>query len=146
VTGAAAPGRIPPATVMRVGSEFDVAGVVARIARLCAGRGLDAVFSAHVTTAASELANNLWMHAPRGGRVLMTLLERAGSPGVELVAEDDGPGIADLPLAMTEGYSSAGGMGCGLPGVRRLMDEFEIDSVPGRGTRVVARKWLRRRG
>jgi len=71
------------------------------------------------------------------------MLQVAERRGVELVAQDEGPGIADIPLALSEGYSTGGGLGCGLPGVQRLMDDFEINSTPGLGTRIVARKWQR---
>ncbi len=133
--------RAHAATTVAVKDEFDVAGVIAAVNAFCAEHGLGGVFAAHVATAASELANNLWMHADRGGQVQLTLLRAQGRLGVELRASDEGPGIADIGQALTEGWSSAGGMGCGLPGVQRLMDDFDIDSSPGRGTRVVARKW-----
>jgi serine/threonine-protein kinase RsbT len=125
-----------------VSSEFDVARVIGAVQHLCADHGLPTVFAAHVATAASELANNLWMHADRGGEVSLEILGQRPAAGVELVARDDGPGIADTAQAMSEGFSTGGGLGCGLPGVKRLMDQFTIDSAPGRGTRVVARKWL----
>ena len=134
-----------PAVAVDVRGEFDVAGVIAAAMRFCSRHGLGGVFGAHVATAASELANNLWMHALHGGQVRLALIERGAQRGIELQAEDDGPGIADIALALTEGYSTGGGMGCGLPGVRRLMDEFQVESRPGAGTRVVARKWLRSR-
>jgi serine/threonine-protein kinase RsbT len=86
------------------------------------------------------------MHTTLGGQVRLTLLESSRGRGVELTAADQGPGIANIAQALTEGYSSAGGLGLGLPGVRRLMDEFEIVSEPGHGTRVVARKWVLRCG
>ena len=146
--GAAAVAGAPPsatAVTVDVRSEYDVAEVIAATNRLCRARGAGDVFAAHVATAASELANNLWMHASRGGQVRLAWLESAAGRGIEIVAEDDGPGITDVALALTEGYSTGGGMGCGLPGVQRLMDEFAIDSRPGSGTRVVARKWLRPR-
>ena len=139
--------RLSPALAeYRVGGEFDVAAVVSGVTRFCAGHHFHAVFAAHVATAASELANNLWLYAHHGGLVRIRLLTETESAGVELVAEDDGPGIADLAQALREGYSSGGGMGCGLPGVQRLMDTLQIDTGPGRGTRVVARKWQLRRG
>jgi serine/threonine-protein kinase RsbT len=124
--------------------EHDVAGVIAVASRFCTDHGLPRLFGAHVATAASELANNLWMHSARGGQVSLAVVESPSGRGVELTAADDGPGIADIGQALTEGYSSAGGLGLGLPGVRRLMDDFEIHTAPGRGTRVVARKWVRR--
>ena len=136
------------AAVQRVSAsvrhECDVSTAIAATLRFCAEQRLSRVFAAHVATAASELANNLWMHAQRGGQIQLSMVRRDGSIGVELVAEDDGPGIADIGLALTEGYSTGGGMGCGLPGVQRLMDDFEIVSQAGHGTRVVARKWLNR--
>jgi serine/threonine-protein kinase RsbT len=136
-------GALRPVARVRVdvGHEFDVARVIGAVQHLCAAHGLPPVFAAHVATAASELANNLWMHADRGGHVSLEILARGTEAGVELVAEDDGPGIADPALALVEGYSTGGGLGCGLPGVQRLMDQFTIDSRLGCGTRVVARKW-----
>ena len=130
-----------PAMVMEVATELDVAAVVTLTLRFCADMGATLVVAAHVATAASELANNLWMHSNRGGHIGLRALQSPRGTGVELMAHDEGPGIADLALALTEGYSTGGGLGCGLPGVRRLMDEFELDSVPGCGTRVLARKW-----
>ncbi len=135
---------LAPRVDLVVGSELDVRQVVSAVARFCSQQGFAPAFAAHVATAASELSNNLWMHADGGGRLAVARLEGATGPGVELTAVDRGPGIADVAQALLEGYSTAGGLGCGLPGVRRLMDDFEIDSAPGRGTRVVARKWQRR--
>ena len=126
---------------LSVQRETDVPHVVAAARRFCTGHGLSPLLAAHVATAASELANNLWMHTTQGGTVSLRLLRLLKCTGIELVASDDGPGIADLALALREGYSSAGGMGCGLPGVRRLMDEFELVSAPGAGTRVRTCKW-----
>jgi len=137
-------GRAPtPAAAVSfdVKSEYDVAGAVGGVARFCSTNGANAVLAAHVATAASELANNLWLYAERGGELRLRVLASGARRGIELVAEDDGPGIAEPALAMTEGWSSRGGMGCGLPGVQRLMDEFELCTQPGRGTRVVTRKW-----
>jgi serine/threonine-protein kinase RsbT len=131
----------PCSLALAVQREVDVARVVAATTRFCAELGLTPLLAAHVATAASELANNLWMHSSHGGLIRLQRLGDLGRPGVELVAEDDGPGIADVALALSEGFSTGGGLGCGLPGAQRLMDEFSIDSRPGRGTRVVTRKW-----
>lgn len=140
----ALPGATGPlaAVAIDVRTEFDVAKVISAANRFCTGQALNNVFAAHVATAASELANNLWLYASHGGQVRLSMLHDGLRRGVELVAEDDGPGISDIALALTEGYSTGGGMGCGLPGVQRLMDELRIDSQPGCGTRVQARKWL----
>ncbi len=97
--------------------------------------------TSYVATAVSELANNLFFHASRGGTITLTPLKREGEIGIEVVAEDDGPGVPDVEQAMQDGFSTSGGLGGGLPGVKRLMDEFEITSTVGVGTRIVARKW-----
>jgi serine/threonine-protein kinase RsbT len=124
-----------------VAHESDVPHVTTGAQVFCMRNGLGHLVAAHVATAASELANNLWMHACHGGYISLRYCEEGTRRGVEVLSEDDGPGIADLTLALSEGWSSAGGMGCGLSGVQRLMDGFEIDSAVGRGTTVRVRKW-----
>lgn len=125
-------------TPILVAEESDIA-VAARHARQVAtAAGLDKVKVIYVTTAASELAANLLFHGG-GGTFEARLL--ADPAGLELLAIDSGPGISDLVLAMLDGYSTRGSLGCGLPGVKRLMDEMDIDSQPNRGTIVRARKW-----
>ncbi|WP_412851656.1 ATP-binding protein [Ectothiorhodospira shaposhnikovii] len=100
----------------------------------------------HVATAASELTANMAVHAGGGTLHLQPLTDNDGSIiGLEMRAEDQGPGIPDLDLAMTEGYSTARRLGCGLPGASRLMDEFSISSTLGQGTRIRAIKWCRHR-
>ena len=96
-----------------------------------------------LATAVSELGNNLVDHTQSGGRVSLQALSKGGRQGIEIVVEDDGPGIDDTEMAMTDGFSSNRGLGSGLPGCRRLMDEFTLESVVGQGTRVTARLWLR---
>jgi serine/threonine-protein kinase RsbT len=93
-----------------------------------------------VATAISEIARNLLTHAG-GGRVEMRLVDRDGRRGLQIVARDEGPGIADLDRALEDGYTTGEGLGLGLPGARRLMDEFTITSEPGRGTVVTMYKW-----
>jgi serine/threonine-protein kinase RsbT len=95
-----------------------------------------------IATAISELARNIVRYAVRG-EVILRLVDDHGRRGIEIVAIDDGPGIVDLGLAMQDGYSTSGGLGLGLPGTRRLMDEFEIVSGLGKGTTVTARRWKR---
>ena len=107
--------------------------------QLAQSLGLSGLFAHSVATSVSELAHNLYSHAYRGGAITLIALPR----GIEVIAEDDGPGIPDTELAMRDGFSTAGGLGGGLPGVRRLMDEFELVSSVGAGTRIVARKWQR---
>jgi serine/threonine-protein kinase RsbT len=124
-----------------VGRESDVAAVVSAAMHFCRQQGLGELLAAHVATAASELANNLWMHTQAGGEITLRGLGPQPRAGVELGSHDSGPGIFDLALALTEGYSTGGGLGCGLPGVQRLMDEFSIESSGTHGTHVLARKW-----
>jgi anti-sigma regulatory factor (Ser/Thr protein kinase) len=89
-----------------------------------------------------ELASNLLKHA-QGGRILLTALASENKKGLEIESLDDGPGIADPELALTDGYSTAGSLGYGLGTVNRLADEMELTSTPGIGSRVVCRRWLR---
>ena len=94
-----------------------------------------------IATTISELARNIVSYAARGCITLKRLKGSEGSRGLTIIASDSGPGIADIAQALRDGFSSSGGLGLGLPGVRRLMDEFEIDSRPGAGTAVTVTKW-----
>jgi serine/threonine-protein kinase RsbT len=94
-------------------------------------------------TAASELGRNTYKYAG-GGVMLWRALIDNDSKGLELRFSDEGPGIADVNEAMREGHTTGGGLGMGLPGAKRLMDEMEIQSVVGKGTMVTVRKWRRR--
>jgi len=95
-----------------------------------------------VATAISELARNIVRYARRG-EIVLRQAEDGGVPGIVIIARDEGPGIPDVNRAMEPGYSTAGGLGLGLPGVRRIMDKFEIVSEVGRGTVVTVTKWKR---
>lgn len=95
-----------------------------------------------VSAAISEIARNILDYTP-GGEIQLRIVERGGRRGVEIVGRDAGPGIQDIPQALQDGYSTSGSLGLGLPGARRLMDEFEIESEVGRGTTVTMRKWTR---
>jgi serine/threonine-protein kinase RsbT len=93
-----------------------------------------------IATAISELARNIVSYA-RKGRITLKIINNANRQGLSIVASDDGPGIPNVSQAMRDGFSTSGSLGMGLPGVRRLMDEFEITSQPGRGTTVTVKKW-----
>jgi serine/threonine-protein kinase RsbT len=93
-----------------------------------------------LATAISEIARNITAYAGHGS-IAIHLVEEEGRQGVEVVAEDGGPGIPDVPAALSDGFSTGRGLGLGLPGARRLMDDFEIDSRVGEGTRVRMVKW-----
>jgi serine/threonine-protein kinase RsbT len=96
-----------------------------------------------IATAISEVARNITTYAGQG-EIRCVLISNDERHGMLVIAEDDGPGIADVDQALQDGYTTGQGMGLGLPGAKRLMDEFEIESAPGRGTRVTMRKWLSR--
>lgn len=96
-----------------------------------------------IITAASELARNVFQYAG-AGIMWWSTLDRAGAVGLELRFEDHGAGIPDIELAMKPGYTTSCGLGLGLPGAKRLMDEMEINSEVSKGTTVTVRKWLRK--
>ncbi len=127
--------------IVRVTGEYHVAQARQAAQALAEAIGFKQVATYYVATCVSELANNLFFHAAPGGTITLAVVRRSDAIGIEVIAEDDGPGIPDVELAMQDGYSTSGGLGGGLPGVKRLMDEFEITSTVGVGTRVVARKW-----
>lgn len=123
---------------MYIALESDIAAAMRLARRVATELGFSDSEISYVATAASELAANLFIHAG-GGTFEVRLME--SSTGLALVTEDCGPGIANIDLALQEGYSTAGGLGCGLPGVRRLMNTLEIESVPGQRTLIRASKW-----
>ncbi len=98
-----------------------------------------------IAAAISEIARNVLMYA-REGEILISLVMNGDHSGVMIVASDQGPGIPDIERAMRDGYSTSGGLGLGLPGAKRLMDEFEIVSAVQQGTTVTMRKWKRPNG
>ena len=107
---------------------------------LCQRLKLSLVDQTKMITAASELSRNTLIHGG-GGRMRWELLERDGKRGLQLHFEDEGPGIPDLKLALTDGWTTGSGMGLGLPGSKRLVNDFDLHSVPGQGTRVSITKW-----
>jgi serine/threonine-protein kinase RsbT len=127
--------------MVEVAREYDVFRARRLAAQLAARMGFSRADAHRLATAVSELANNLVFHADQGGVVQIRQLARAGRVGIEVIVEDSGPGIADLDAAMRDGFSTNGGLGGGLPGSRRLMNEFEIASQVGLGTKVVIRLW-----
>jgi serine/threonine-protein kinase RsbT len=95
-----------------------------------------------IAAAISEVARNILVYAMQG-EVQLAVTEQNGRRGVTVIARDDGPGIADVTLALQDGFSTSGSLGLGLPGARRLMDDFAIQSEMGRGTIITMRKWAR---
>ncbi|MFJ2744909.1 anti-sigma regulatory factor [Streptomyces sp. NPDC087440] len=104
--------------------------------------GLSLVNQTKLVTAASELGRNTLMYGG-GGRARIAVVTQGSRTGVWALFEDEGPGIPDLGLALTDGWTSGSGMGLGLSGARRLVDEFELESAPGKGTTVSVVKWAR---
>jgi serine/threonine-protein kinase RsbT len=127
---------------VRINSDLDIVAARQKGRELARGRGFGPIDLAIIATAISELARNIVLYARRG-EIILRATESKDPAGILVVAFDEGPGIRDAAEAMQAGYSTSGGLGLGLPGVRRLMDEFEIVSEIGRGTRVTAKKWKR---
>jgi serine/threonine-protein kinase RsbT len=128
-----------PITVAIV-SDGDIVRARQSGRELAAQVGCTATDATLVATAISEVARNILDHAG-GGEVMISACGREGQRGIEVTARDEGPGIANIDRAMQDGYSTGAGLGLGLPGARRLMDDFEIVSEVGAGTTVVLRKW-----
>jgi serine/threonine-protein kinase RsbT len=96
-----------------------------------------------LATAISEVARNITTYAVRGEVLLSVVRDDNGREGIQVVARDDGPGIENVERAMQDGYTSGGGLGLGLPGARRLVDDFHIETAPGKGTTVTLVMWAR---
>ncbi len=135
----------PNDTVIAINGEDDI--IVARqMAREVArSLGFGVVDQSRLATAVSELTRNVVRYAKegRGETRIHPIIDSPRGVGLEIVVADQGPGIGDIQAAMTEGFTTGTGLGLGLPGARRLVDEMEIDSVVGRGTKVTIRKWRR---
>jgi len=131
-----------PPDAVRIAISSDVDIVKARQAGRRVAESVGFVFTelALVATAISELARNIVRYA-RSGEIAIRPITNSARRGIQIVAQDHGPGIRDVEQALQIGFSTAGGLGLGLPGVRRLMDEFDIQSKLGRGTTVRITKW-----
>ncbi|MGA5894411.1 anti-sigma regulatory factor [Streptomyces venetus] len=130
----AAPASLP------IGSDADLAWVRQQVRQAAAELGFGLVQQTKLVTAASELARNTLVHGG-GGHVMITPLDTGQSHGLRLTFVDAGPGIRDLDQAMTDGYTSGGGLGLGMSGAKRLVQEFEVESRPGEGTTVTVTAW-----
>ncbi len=138
-----APTHAVPAGELLIKSEGDIVAARRAVRDAAAARGFAQTEVTRIVTAASELARNICKYAGEGV-MRWIYMETDTSLGIELQFTDHGRGIADISLAMQEGYSTGGGLGMGLPGAKRLVDEFEIQSTPGEGTRVALKKWRRK--
>lgn len=125
---------------LRIAAEHDVARSLLEATKYAEALGFDEQNNRKVVTAVSEIVRNIIKYAG-SGELLIRALEDGPRIGMEVEARDRGPGIVDLDEAMRDHYSSGGTLGLGLPGVKRMMDQLEIDTAPGKGTRVTIRKW-----
>jgi serine/threonine-protein kinase RsbT len=123
-----------------INSDQDIVGARQKGRTLAAALGFSPADATLIATAISELARNIVSYA-RKGEIRLQKVQNSTNPGIMVVASDDGPGIPDIRQAMRDGFSTSGSLGLGLPGVRRLMDEFQIISETGRGTTVTVKKW-----
>ena len=128
---------------MVIANENDIVMARKAVRDVTTGMGFGVTDVTRIVTAASELTRNIYLYAGTGFMRWRVLDEGEYHHGVELIFEDHGPGIENLEQAMVPGYTSGKGLGMGLPGSKRLMDEMEVDTAPGRGTVVKIRKWLR---
>ena len=126
---------------VRIDSEVDISRAVMQTKRCAEACGFSTDIATMVTTAASELARNIVKYAGSGDLIIRAV-ENQIREGLQIEARDRGPGIVDIESALEDHVSDGGTLGLGLPGVRRLMDDFEIVSAPGEGTRVITTKWL----
>lgn len=125
---------------MRIEKEQDVVPFRSRVKEYAVKIGMSLVNQTKLITAASELVRNMLKYAG-GGTVLIEVLTQGRDTGVRLTFEDKGPGIADISLAMKDGFSTGKSLGVGLPGTKRLVNEFDIKSTVGKGTTVCITKW-----
>jgi len=125
---------------MSIIREVDVIPFRNRLKEYAIKVGMSLVNQTKIITAASELARNMLKYA-NGGKATIEVLSKGRENGIRLIFHDEGPGIPDISLAMKDGYSTGKSMGLGLPGTKRLVSEFSIDSVIGKGTTVTVIKW-----
>jgi serine/threonine-protein kinase RsbT len=142
-SGAAAAKSVAVETCVAIRSDADIVAARQSGRSQAIKLGFSSSDSTLIATAISELARNIVVYA-RQGEILLRSVNSSEKKGIVVIARDQGPGIADIKLALQDGFSTSRGLGLGLPGVRRLMDEFELESGNGKGTVVTVKKWLTR--
>lgn len=135
------PPEIAEAVRVTVTSDPDIVAARTHGRALALQLGFRPVEATLVATSISELARNILLYAKQG-EIVIAPIENGTRRGLKVVASDEGPGIEDVGKALQDGYSTSGRLGLGLPGVRRLVDTFEIESRAGGGTMVVVKKWI----
>jgi serine/threonine-protein kinase RsbT len=131
------------ASVIPIESDADVVTARQRARQMAGDLELTSTDQTLLATAISEVARNITTYAVRGEVLLSIVRDDNGREGIQVIARDEGPGIENIDLALQDGYTSGGGLGLGLPGARRLVDEFDIQTAPGEGTTVTLVKWTR---
>ncbi len=116
-------------------TEYDIVRIRQAVRLHGKAHGMGLINQTRITTAASEILRNMYVYAG-GGETVVSLVQWEGAPSLLVTCRDEGPGIAEIDLAMTDGYSTGKSMGCGLPGAKRLVDAMEVESTPGAGTTV----------
>lgn len=124
-----------------INNEFDIVSARQKGREVAKEFGFDTIDLALIATAISELTRNIINYAHKGN-LQLALVDVNGRRGIVVISSDHGPGIKNIALALQDGYSTTNSFGLGLPGVRRLMDDFEIQSVMGEGTTITAKKWI----
>jgi serine/threonine-protein kinase RsbT len=131
---------MPDELRVAIGSDEDLVPARAQARALAERLGFSRTDATLIATAISEIARNIVVHVGQGEIELRPVEEESRS-GLVVIAHDDGPGIRNVEAALRDGYAGRGGLGLGLPGARRLMDDFDVVSQPGRGTTVTMTKW-----
>ena len=126
---------------VNIRQEIDIVGARQLGRQYAKDLGFSTVDQARIATAISELARNIYLYADTG-RIYFEIIDQINRKGLKISATDNGPGIPDISQVMQDGYSTSGGLGAGLPGVKRLMDQFDIQSS-GEETKIEAIKWVR---
>ena len=130
---------------LAIASDVDIVHAREKGRELAAAHGFTLGDQTVIATAISEVARNILLYARRGEARIRPATD-TGRDGLVVIAEDHGPGIRDIAQALQDGFSTSGGLGLGLPGARRLMDDFDLKSAPGQGTTVTMAKWKRSHG
>lgn len=126
-----------------INKESDIVEVRQKVRELLQANDFNSFAQSAVITVASELGRNIWTHAGQG-KATLSVITNGQQVGIQLEFKDHGPGIADLERVMVGGYSTVKSLGLGLSGSKRLVDEFQINTAPGDGTKIVVRKWKRK--
>jgi serine/threonine-protein kinase RsbT len=132
-----------PQSIIPIESDSDVVTARQRAREMAGALELTSTDQTLLATAISEVARNITTYATRGEVLLSVVRDDNGRAGIQVIARDEGPGIENIERAMQDGYTSGGGLGLGLPGARRLVDDFHIETAPGKGTTVTLVMWGR---